>query len=47
VPRKLTPKQEELLRQFAQATGDEVYPERSSFLDKAKRFWDDLAGEAK
>lgn len=47
VPRKLTPKQEELLRQFAQVTGDEVYPERSSFLDKAKKFWDDLAGEVK
>jgi molecular chaperone DnaJ len=47
VPRKLTHKQEELLREFAQVTGDDVYPERTSFLDKAKKFWDDLAGEIK
>ncbi|HXH65120.1 MAG TPA: molecular chaperone DnaJ [Mariprofundaceae bacterium] len=47
VPRKLTAKQEALLREFAQVTGDDVYPERSSFLDKAKKFWDDLAGEVK
>ena len=47
VPRKLTGKQEELLRAFAQATGDEVYPERSSFLGKAKQFWDDLSAEVK
>lgn len=47
VPKKLSTKQEELLRQFASEAGDEVYPERSSFLDKAKQFWDDLAGEIK
>lgn len=47
VPKKLTSEQEELLKQFAKATGDEVYPERSSFLDKAKKLWDDLAGEGK
>jgi len=47
VPRKLSKKQEELLREFASATGDEVYPERSSFLDVARRFWDGLAGEEK
>lgn len=47
VPKKLSPRQKELLRQFAEETGDEVYPERSSFLDKVKAFWDDLAGEAK
>ncbi len=45
VPKKLSARQKELLRQFAEETGDEVYPERSSFLDKVKRFWDDLAGE--
>ena len=45
VPKKLTAKQEELLKAFAKETGDEVYPERSSFLDKAKKLWDDLAGE--
>jgi len=47
VPKKLDAKQEELLRQFAEATGDEVYPERESFLDKVKNFWDDLSREAK
>ncbi len=45
VPKKLSPRQEGLLRQFADETGDEVYPERSSFLDRAKKFWDELAGE--
>jgi len=47
VPRKLSKKQEQLLRDFATETGDDVYPERASFLDKAKQFWDDLAGEVK
>jgi molecular chaperone DnaJ len=47
VPRKLSERQEALLRQFAEEAGDEVYPERSSFLDKVKAFWDDLAGEVK
>jgi len=47
VPRKMSKKQEQLLREFAAETGDEVYPERTSFLDKAKQFWDDLAGEVK
>ena len=45
VPKKLSARQEALLRQFADETGDEVYPERSSFLDRAKKFWDELAGE--
>ncbi len=45
VPTKLSARQEQLLREFANATGDDVYPERSSFLDKVKKFWDDLAGE--
>jgi len=47
VPKKLSAKQEELLRQFAEETGDEVYPERSSFLGKVKEFWDDLSSEVK
>ncbi|MDQ6958724.1 MAG: molecular chaperone DnaJ [Mariprofundaceae bacterium] len=47
VPRKLSKKQEHLLREFATETGDDVYPECASFLDKAKQFWDDLAGEVK
>jgi len=47
VPRKLSKKQEQLLREFAAETGDDVYPDRASFLDKAKHFWDDLAREVK
>ena len=43
VPKKLTDKQKELLKAFAEETGDEVYPERSSFLGKVKDLWDDLA----
>jgi len=43
VPKKLTDKQQELLQAFAKETGDEVYPERSSFLGKVKDLWDDLA----
>ena len=47
VPKKLTGEQEELLMKFAKETGDEVYPDRSSFLDKAKELWDNLAGDGK
>jgi len=47
VPKKMSSRQAQLLREFANETGDEVYPERSSFLGKVKEFWDDLSGEAK
>jgi molecular chaperone DnaJ len=47
VPKKMSAKQEECLRKFAEEAGDEVYPERSSFLGKVKDFWDDLAREVK
>jgi molecular chaperone DnaJ len=47
VPKKLSKEQEKLLREFANATGDEVYPERASFLDKARQLWDDIAKEIK
>lgn len=47
VPKKMSSKQEECLRKFAEEAGDEVYPERSSFLGKVKDFWDDLAREVK
>ena len=47
VPKKMSSKQEDLLRQFAEETGDELYPERSSFLSKAKELWDDLSSEVK
>ena len=47
VPKKMSARQSELLREFANETGDDVYPERSSFLGKVKDFWDDLSGEQK
>ncbi len=47
VPKKMSAKQEDLLRQFAEETGDELYPERSSFLSKAKELWDDISNEVK
>jgi molecular chaperone DnaJ len=47
VPKKMSSKQQELLREFANEAGDDVYPERSSFLGKVKDFWDDLSQEGK
>ena len=47
VPKKMSPKQEQLLREFANEAGDDVYPERSSFLGKVKDFWEDLSQEGK
>ncbi len=41
-PAKLNAKQKQLLEEFAAASGHDVSPEHSSFLDKAKRFWDGL-----
>lgn len=40
VPRKLSPKQRELLEQFARASGEEVHPSSKSFLDKVKEMFD-------
>jgi molecular chaperone DnaJ len=36
VPKKLSEKQKEILRQFAELTGDEVHEQRKSFFDKMK-----------
>jgi len=47
VPKKLSEAQKDALQKFATETGDEVYPERSSFLGKVKNFWDELAGDIK
>ena len=41
-PSKLNAKQKQLLEEFAAESGHEVSPEHSGFLDKAKRFWDEL-----
>ena len=47
VPKKMSARQTQLLHEFANETGDEVYPECSSFLDKVKKFWDDISAEGK
>ena len=41
-PSKLSAKQKQLLEEFAAESGHDVSPQHQSFLDKAKRFWDDL-----
>ncbi|MBI2894202.1 MAG: molecular chaperone DnaJ [Deltaproteobacteria bacterium] len=40
VPEKLTARQRELLREFAQEAGEEVHPQRRGFLDKLKQIFD-------
>ena len=41
VPRKLKPRQRELLEAFARESGDDRGPNENSFFDKAKRFFDE------
>lgn len=41
-PSRLSARQRELLEEFAELSGDEVSPESEGFLNKAKRFWDEL-----
>ncbi|MDG1996396.1 MAG: molecular chaperone DnaJ [Emcibacteraceae bacterium] len=41
-PVDLSKKQKELLRAFAEECGDNVSPEASGFLNKAKELWEDL-----
>ncbi len=41
-PVNLSKKQKELLRAFAEGCGDDVSPESSGFLNKAKELWEDL-----
>jgi len=43
-PAKLTPRQKELMREFAGLCGDQQHPKSAGFIDKAKRFWDDVTG---
>jgi len=47
VPKKMSSRQEQLLREFANEAGDDVYPERSSFLGKVKDFWGEISNENK
>ena len=41
-PSRLTPRQRELLEEFAAEGGDAHSPESKGFFDKAKSFWDEL-----
>ncbi|MGB6231673.1 MAG: DnaJ C-terminal domain-containing protein, partial [Litorimonas sp.] len=44
-PNQLSARQRELLEEFAELSGDEVSPESQGFLNKAKRFWEDLVDQ--
>jgi molecular chaperone DnaJ len=43
-PAKLTPRQKELLREFAGLCGEQQHPKSANFIGKAKRFWDEVTG---
>ncbi|HET6971368.1 MAG TPA: molecular chaperone DnaJ [Phenylobacterium sp.] len=43
-PTKLTPRQKELMREFAGLCGDQHHPKAAGFTGKAKRFWDSVTG---
>ncbi len=43
-PTRLNARQKELLEAFAEESGEDCHPEHKNFFDRAKRFWDDIAG---
>jgi molecular chaperone DnaJ len=43
-PAKLTPRQKELLREFAGLSTEAQHPKQANFLGKAKRFWEEVTG---
>lgn len=43
-PTKLTARQKELMREFAEICGEQQHPKSASFIGKAKQFWDDVTG---
>ena len=43
-PTRLTARQKELMREFAEGCGESQHPRSSGFFNKAKRFWSDLTG---
>lgn len=43
-PAKLSARQKELLREFAGLCSEQQHPKSTSFIGKAKRFWEDIAG---
>jgi molecular chaperone DnaJ len=43
-PTRLTARQKELMREFAEGCSDSQHPRSSGFFNKAKRFWSDITG---
>ncbi|MEH6677237.1 molecular chaperone DnaJ [Phenylobacterium sp.] len=43
-PTRLSPRQKELMAEFAELSGEQTNPKSSSFVGKAKRFWEDMTG---
>ncbi|MET3526655.1 molecular chaperone DnaJ [Phenylobacterium koreense] len=43
-PTKLTARQKELMREFAEICGEQQHPKSANFLGKAKQFWEDVTG---
>jgi molecular chaperone DnaJ len=45
-PTRLSARQKELLREFADICSEQQHPKSANFLGKAKRFWEDVTGAA-
>ena len=45
-PTRLTARQKELLREFSGLCGEQQHPKCTSFVGKAKRFWEEVTGVA-
>jgi molecular chaperone DnaJ len=43
-PTRLTPRQQELMREFAGLCGEAQHPKAAGFTGKAKKFWDGITG---
>jgi molecular chaperone DnaJ len=43
-PTRLTARQKELMREFAEGCGESQHPRSSGFFQKARRFWSDVTG---
>ena len=44
-PTRLSARQKELMREFAEGCGESQHPRSSGFFNKAKRFWSDITGQ--
>jgi molecular chaperone DnaJ len=45
-PSRLSVRQKELMREFAEICGEQQHPKQAKFLGKAKRFWDEVTRTA-